>query len=83
MVESYLKEGKQPVAQDPADIVYGVSVTDACMSWEMTERLLRHGHTALSVSRKQPLAFVSRHGLAEGPVPRGNPERREPNESMV
>ena len=47
MVESYLKEGNQPVPANPQDIAYGVSVTDACISWEMTERMLRHGHQAL------------------------------------
>jgi len=48
MIESYLKEGNQPVAQNPAELAYGVSVTDACLSWETTERMLRHGHAALS-----------------------------------
>ncbi len=50
MVESYLKEGSQPVPQSPADMAYGISVTDACINWETTERLLRHGHAALSAS---------------------------------
>jgi len=54
MVESYLQEGNQPVPQSPADIVYGVSVTDACLSWETTERMLRHGHAALSASARHP-----------------------------
>lgn len=47
MVESYLKEGNQPVPNDPQQIVYGVSVTDACIGWDTTERMLRHGHAAL------------------------------------
>ena len=47
VVEGYLKEGNQPVPANPADIQYGVSVTDACLSWETTERMLRHGHAAL------------------------------------
>jgi 3-deoxy-7-phosphoheptulonate synthase len=53
MVESYLKEGNQPVPKRPADATYGVSVTDACISWETTERMLRHGHAALG-KVKQP-----------------------------
>jgi 3-deoxy-7-phosphoheptulonate synthase len=52
MVESYLKEGNQPVPAIPAEIVYGVSVTDACVNWETTERMLRHGHAMLSASRR-------------------------------
>ncbi len=47
MVESYLREGNQPVPTNPADLGYGISVTDACLNWETTERMLRHGHDAL------------------------------------
>ena len=38
MLESHLFEGCQPLS---ASLKYGVSVTDACMGWESTERLLR------------------------------------------
>jgi 3-deoxy-7-phosphoheptulonate synthase len=54
MIESYLKEGNQPVPQNPTEIVYGISVTDACLSWETTERMLRHGHATLQSSARQP-----------------------------
>jgi 3-deoxy-7-phosphoheptulonate synthase len=47
MVESYLLEGSQPVPQDRGALKYGVSVTDACINWETTERLLRHAHNIL------------------------------------
>ena len=47
MVESYLNEGNQPVRKTPADLIYGVSVTDACVSWDTTERMLRQGHAEL------------------------------------
>jgi 3-deoxy-7-phosphoheptulonate synthase len=53
MVESYLKEGSQPVPANPAEMIYGVSVTDACLSWETTERMLRHGQAALRGTAKQ------------------------------
>ena len=39
MVESNLKAGKQAM-KDAASLEYGLSVTDACMSWEMTEPVL-------------------------------------------
>jgi 3-deoxy-7-phosphoheptulonate synthase len=39
MLESHLKEGKQNHT-DATPLVYGQSITDACMSWEMTEPLL-------------------------------------------
>ncbi|MEX2481033.1 MAG: 3-deoxy-7-phosphoheptulonate synthase [Gammaproteobacteria bacterium] len=39
MLESHLKEGKQSHG-DATPLVYGQSITDACMSWEMTVPLL-------------------------------------------
>ena len=47
MVESYLKEGSQPIAKNPTELCYGVSLTDACVGWETTERMLRHGHEVM------------------------------------
>jgi len=58
MVESYLKAGNQPVPANPADLAYGVSVTDACISWETTERLLRHGHATLVAAPARELAVA-------------------------
>jgi 3-deoxy-7-phosphoheptulonate synthase len=49
MVESYLHEGTQPFPKDnPANLKYGVSITDACIGWEMTERMLRWGYQMAS-----------------------------------
>lgn len=48
MIESYLEEGNQPIPKDLSKLRYGVSITDACVSWETTERLLRWGHAELS-----------------------------------
>jgi 3-deoxy-7-phosphoheptulonate synthase len=58
MVESYLKEGNQSVPETSDEILYGVSVTDACINWETTERMLRHGHSVLARSTQQPEAAV-------------------------
>ena len=52
MIESYLQEGSQAVPANPHDLGYGISVTDACIGWETTARLLRHGHRALSTAGK-------------------------------
>jgi 3-deoxy-7-phosphoheptulonate synthase len=41
MIESYVKEGSQPFPRNLAELTYGVSITDACVGWEATERLLR------------------------------------------
>ena len=40
MIESNIHEGNQPVGENPGDLNYGVSITDACISWEMTENLI-------------------------------------------
>ncbi|MDO8705786.1 MAG: 3-deoxy-7-phosphoheptulonate synthase [Sulfuricaulis sp.] len=41
MLESYLHAGNQPIPADLSQLKYGVSVTDACIDWETTEKLLR------------------------------------------
>lgn len=41
MLESNIGFGAQPLGNDPSSLQYGVSITDACMNWEMTEELLR------------------------------------------
>ena len=47
MAESYLQEGNQPFPKTPADLGYGISITDACINWETTERMLRWGNEML------------------------------------
>ncbi len=47
MIESNLFEGSQPMASSLAALNYGVSITDACLGWEVTERMLRTGYAAL------------------------------------
>jgi 3-deoxy-7-phosphoheptulonate synthase len=48
MAESSLMEGNQPIPQNLKDLRYGVSITDSCIGWETTERMLRWGAQALS-----------------------------------
>jgi 3-deoxy-7-phosphoheptulonate synthase len=40
MLESNLFEGNQKFSGDLKTLKYGVSITDQCISWETTERLL-------------------------------------------
>jgi len=47
MIESNLEAGNQPIPQNLADLKYGVSVTDKCVDWKTTERMLRHAHAVL------------------------------------
>jgi len=53
MVESYLEDGNQPIPKNLKELRYGVSVTDACISWETTERMLRWGHEQLAHARRK------------------------------
>jgi 3-deoxy-7-phosphoheptulonate synthase len=41
MLESFLREGNQPV-ETPDKLEYGISLTDKCIGWEETEELIRH-----------------------------------------
>jgi len=41
MIESNLLAGNQPIPADLSKLVYGCSVTDACIDWETTEHMLR------------------------------------------
>lgn len=52
MVESNLVEGNQKLSDDPSDLVYGQSVTDACISWESTETVLEGFARAVRARRK-------------------------------
>jgi 3-deoxy-7-phosphoheptulonate synthase len=47
MIESHLHEGNQPMTSTPAELRYGVSITDPCIGWETTEVLLRELATSL------------------------------------
>ena len=46
MLESHINEGSQSMG-DPAELKYGVSITDACINWESTEELLLEAHAKL------------------------------------
>jgi len=47
MLESNLFEGNQPFCPALADLKYGVSITDECISWETTEQLILSAHETL------------------------------------
>lgn len=50
MLESHLVEGNQKLGDD--ELVYGQSITDACMGWERTEPLLREIAAAVRKRRE-------------------------------
>ncbi|WP_070887798.1 3-deoxy-7-phosphoheptulonate synthase [Pseudomonas sp. D2-3] len=47
MVESHLGWGNQSIPKDLQQLKYGVSITDACIDWESTEKTLRSMHGKL------------------------------------
>jgi len=47
MVESHLEWGNQPLEKDISSLKRGVSITDACIDWETTERELLAAHERL------------------------------------
>ncbi len=58
MLESHLHEGSQPLT-DPRNLKYGVSITDACLGWDVTERMLRHGANLLRTQQTSGAAVHS------------------------
>ncbi len=50
MLESNLEEGNQPIPDDLAEMRPGISITDACISWTMTETILREFAEAIRSS---------------------------------
>ncbi|HEY8492510.1 MAG TPA: 3-deoxy-7-phosphoheptulonate synthase [Myxococcota bacterium] len=52
MLESFLEEGRQDV-KPGQPLVYGKSITDACMSWERTEPLFAELSAAVQARRRQ------------------------------
>ena len=47
MLESHLNEGSQEISDHPDALEYGRSITDACISWESTEALIRSAASRL------------------------------------
>jgi 3-deoxy-7-phosphoheptulonate synthase len=48
MLESHLQEGAQSIPGNLADLKYGVSVTDQCLGWEDTERIVLAAYDLLN-----------------------------------
>ncbi|HOW74708.1 MAG TPA: 3-deoxy-7-phosphoheptulonate synthase [Candidatus Competibacteraceae bacterium] len=47
MIESNIGWGSQSLTADHSQLKYGVSITDACVDWETTEKMLRETHAKL------------------------------------
>ncbi|HEX3890155.1 MAG TPA: 3-deoxy-7-phosphoheptulonate synthase [Verrucomicrobiae bacterium] len=58
MVESNLFEGSQPIPNNLKDLRYGVSLTDSCIGWETTERMLRWGYETMGKTISEKVSAV-------------------------
>ena len=47
MLESNLSPGNQALTGDLSKLQYGVSITDGCIGWDETERLILSAHEQL------------------------------------
>jgi len=47
MIESNIGWGNQSIPADRSQMKYGVSITDACVDWPTTEKMLREAHAKL------------------------------------
>jgi 3-deoxy-7-phosphoheptulonate synthase len=56
MLESHLHAGSQKASSDLSKLKYGVSITDACIDWQMTEDLLREAHRELKPNKVGAMA---------------------------
>jgi 3-deoxy-7-phosphoheptulonate synthase len=48
MVESNIESGNQAFPQPKDKLRYGVSITDGCIGWDTTEKMVREIHAALA-----------------------------------
>ena len=51
MLESNLSEGNQKIPKNLQELKYGVSVTDKCIGWEETEKIILSAHERLGADR--------------------------------
>ena len=51
MVESHLIEGNQSISHNKEDLIYGQSITDACVNWDTTEVMLQSLADAVAQGR--------------------------------
>jgi len=57
MIESFIEAGNQAIPADLSQLKYGCSVTDACVDWATTEKMLRDADAALrgTLAARPPL----------------------------
>ncbi|MCM8529540.1 MAG: 3-deoxy-7-phosphoheptulonate synthase, partial [Lentisphaeraceae bacterium] len=48
MLESNIGPGNQSITENLEDLIYGVSVTDKCLDWASTEKVVKEAHSKVS-----------------------------------
>ena len=56
MIESFIEGGNQPIPKDLSHLKYGLSITDKCIDWNTTERILLDAHARLKKCGGRKLA---------------------------
>ncbi|CAI5742374.1 unnamed protein product [Peronospora destructor] len=57
MIESNIVEGNQSLGDDPSKLVYGKSITDACINWDDTVTVLKELAVAVTKQRQRASAY--------------------------
>jgi 3-deoxy-7-phosphoheptulonate synthase len=55
MLESNLVAGNQPIPKDLSKLIYGCSVTDACIDWDTTAAAIRDARNTLRAAAARTL----------------------------
>jgi len=63
MLESNLLAGKQEISSDRNNLRYGCSITDPCMDWKTTEKVIRGAAQSLSAVLGKRLALAEKSRL--------------------
>lgn len=53
MIESHLNAGNQKISSNLDELQYGVSITDGCVDWETTEKMVLEAHEKLKLFHKK------------------------------
>ena len=64
MIESHLIAGNQSISSKDKPLVYGQSITDACVNWETTEQMLHSLASSVTKGRQIAIAAQNRVSLA-------------------
>lgn len=62
MLESNLIAGRQPFPSPPDSIIYGQSITDACIDWQTTERIVLETAEKLRTGSRSSEQTIARDG---------------------